>query len=67
LLLTKNIFISKVPTPVYDVFAIEICRVLQVTASPEFGIKSTIRFDPEKYGLYVPSPELEYGRTGVTC
>ena len=42
---------SKVPTPVYDVFAMEICWVLQVTASPVFGIKSTIRFEPEKYGL----------------
>ena len=56
-------FISKVPIPVYDVFAIEMCKVLQVIANPVFGMKSTIRFEPEKYGLYVPSPELEYGRT----
>ena len=47
----KEYFISKVPTPVYDVFAIDMCSVLQVTANPVFGMKSTIKFEPEKYGL----------------
>ena len=49
------VFNSSVPIPVSPEIelAIEIANVLIVTPTPsaEFGLKSTLKFDPSKYGI----------------
>ena len=51
-------FKSTVPIPEVPSDVIATWIVLIVAATPAFGIKSTIRLDPEIYGLYVPNPDI---------